>query len=399
MAAGSTQTISGVALPAGVQVLTITTAIQDASGNVGPSSSDSAIVNQAPVVSANNSTLLGLVGVEALGVLDISNQAVFAMDANNNIKTVTVKYTTLLNVSTYQLTASSALAAELGLTISIVNSPGLLGLLAASSTITITATDGGPIDNMKLNELLTTIHSDNTILDVGLLDTLSITATDMNGLSDTDSSSDLLNIGLLAEQGTNSGIQEGTSGNDGLNGTASSDRLYGYAGNDTLSGAAGNDLLRGGDGDDRLNGGDGNDILIGGNGIDMLYGDAGNDILVYDAMDSIIDGGAGVDMLLIQGSNVTLDLAGVAGTQIVGIEKIDITGDGDNALVINYNDLLALSDSSDTLYITGNGGDTVTLSNETFIGSATVNGVIYNAYDMGGTSAADIWIQQDIRVL
>ena len=137
VAAGSTQTISGVALPAGVQVLTITTAIQDASGNVGPSSSDSAIVNQAPVVSANNSTLLGLVGVEALGVLDISNQAVFAMDANNNIKTVTVKYTTLLNVSTYQLTASSALAAELGLTISIVNSPGLLGLLAASSTITI----------------------------------------------------------------------------------------------------------------------------------------------------------------------------------------------------------------------------------------------------------------------
>ena len=373
MTAGSTQTISGVALPTGVQVLTVTSAIRDASGNVGPSSSDSAIVNQAPIVNANNSTLLGLVGAEALGLLDISNQAVFAMDANSNIKTVTVKYTSLVNLSTYQLTASS--------------------------TITITATDGGPIDNMKLNELLTTIHFENTVLDVGVLDTLSITATDMNGLSSTDSSSDLLNVGLLHTQSDDSGIQEGTSGNDGLNGTASSDRLYGFAGGDTLSGAEGNDLLRGGDGNDLLNGGDGNDILIGGDGIDVLHGDAGNDILVFDAMDSIIDGGTGIDTLLIQGSNITLDLSGVAGTQIVGIEKIDITGDGDNALAINYTDLLALSDTSDTLYITGNGGDTVTLSAETFTGSATVDGVIYNTYDMGGTAGADIWIQQDIRVL
>ena len=116
-------------------------------------------------------------------------------------------------------------------------------------------------------------------------------------------------------------------------------------------------------------------------------------------MDSIIDGGTGIDTILIQGSNITLDLSGVAGTQIVGIEKIDITGDGDNALAINYTDLLALSDTSDTLYITGNGGDTVTLSAETFTGSATVDGVIYNTYDMGGTAGADIWIQQDIRVL
>jgi len=399
MTAGSTQTISGVALPTGVQVLTVTSAIRDASGNVGPSSSDSAIVNQAPIVNANNSTLLGLVGVEALGLLDISNQAVFAMDANSNIKTVTVKYTSLVKLSTYQLTASSVLAAELGLTVSVVNNPGILGLLAASSTITITATDGGPIDNMKLNEFLTTIHFENTVLNVGVLDTLSITATDMNGLSSTDSSSDLLNVGLLHTQSDDSGIQEGTSGNDGLNGTASSDCLYGFAGGDTLSGAEGNDLLRGGDGNDLLNGGDGNDILIGGDGIDVLHGDAGNDILVFDAMDSIIDGGTGIDTLLIQGSNITLDLSGVAGTQIVGIEKIDITGDGDNALAINYTDLLALSDTSDTLYITGNGGDTVTLSAETFTGSATVDGVIYNTYDMGGTAGADIWIQQDIRVL
>jgi hypothetical protein len=291
------------------------------------------------------------------------------------------------------------MAAELGLSFSIVHNPGLLGLIGVSSTITITATDGGAIDNLKLNELLTTIHFINPLLNVTVLGTLSITATDTDGVSHTASSASLADVGLLAPQGTDSGLQEGTSGADTINGTANSDRLYGYAGDDTLNGNGGNDLLRGGDGADTLNGGDGNDILIGGNGVDILHGDAGDDALVFDAIDSAIDGGVGFDTLYFDGNGITLDLTSVSDSFITGIEQIDITGDGDNALVLNYSDVLALSDSSNTLYIAGNGGDTITLTGEVFTGSATVTGVVYNTYNIGGTADADIWIQQDVTVL
>lgn len=265
--------------------------------------------------------------------------------------------------------------------------------------ITITAANGGTIDNLKLNELLTTIQFEDPALSVQLLDELSMETTDEDGSFDSDISDSLANIGLLANQDTASGLQEGTSGNDTLNGTINSDRLYGYAGSDTLNGNDDNDLLRGGDGDDTLNGGDGGDILIGVNGSDKLHGDAGNDYLEFDASDSVIDGGVDFDTLYLPGSGITLDLTSISDSIITGIEKIDITGNGDNSLVLNYSDLLALSDSSDILYVVGNEGDTTTLTGEVFTGTQTVNGIIYNTYNIGGTSDPDIWIQQDIIVL
>ncbi|MDD5405772.1 MAG: Ig-like domain-containing protein, partial [Sulfurovaceae bacterium] len=395
--AGDTKTITGVALPTGSNTLTVSTSIHDAAGNVGPSASDSATMNQAPIVSANDNTLLGLVGLEALGLLDLSHQAVAAMDPNNNIKTIVVKYDALVSVGLHELAASSAMAAELGLTFTVTNDLGLLGLVGTSSTITITAIGGGAIDNQKLNELLTTVHFTNPTLSVNVLDALSITATDMNGLSATDLSIGLTNISLLHTQQTTSGIHEGISGNDTLAGTADADRLYGYAGNDTLSGLGGNDILRGGDGTDTLYGGDGNDLLIGGNGVDTLNGDAGDDILAFDTQD-IINGGAGTDIIYVDGIGITIDLTAISDSQITGIEKIDITGSGNNALILNYNDLLALNDSH-TLYVTGNQGDTVTLAGEVFTGSQTVDGIIYNTYNIGGTSTPDIWVQQDIKVI
>ncbi|MFT7880163.1 MAG: Ig-like domain-containing protein [Sulfurimonas sp.] len=395
--AGDTETIIGVTLPAGSETLTVSSAIHDAAGNVGPTASDSVIPNQEPVVYAQNSTLLGLVGVEALGLLDISNQAVAAIDLNNNIEEVEVTYSTLLNVSTYQLAASQEMAEELGLNLTITNNPGLLGLLASKSTITITAIDGGTIDNVKLNELLSTIHFEDTLLDVGVGDTLTITATDIDGVVSSDTSSDLLNIGLLATQYDNSAIQEGSLGVDTLTGTESADRLYGYEGDDSLSGSGGSDLLRGGDGNDTLEGGEGADLLIGGNGTDTIYGGNDNDMIAFDALDSV-DGGAGIDLLYVEGESITLDLTSIDDAQINSIERIDLTGSGDNTLILNYSDLLALNEN-DTLIVTGNGGDTVDLSGELFTGSETVDGVIYNTYDLGGTDAADIWIQQDITVI
>ncbi|MFA5502701.1 MAG: hypothetical protein WC253_08710, partial [Sulfurovaceae bacterium] len=393
--AGTTKVITGVALPTATEVLKITTAIRDAVGNIGPSASDKAIINEVPIVSADNDALFGLVGAEALGLFDYSNQAVFAMDPNNNIQTVVVRYTSSVNISTYQLTASSAMAAELGLNITIVNNTGTL----SSSTITITAVGGGAIDNQKLNELLTTIRFANSGLVVAPSDTLTITATDTNGLSSSDSANNSSNISLLHTQSLDSGIKEGTVASGTMTGTVEADRLYGYGGNDKMSGLEGNDLLRGGDGRDTLNGGDGNDILIGDQKIDILNGGAGDDKIEYDNFDAVINGGIGLDTLYIAGGGITLDITHNNSSKITGVEKIDLTGTGNNALILDYNDMLALSNTGDVLYVTGNGGDTVTLTGEIFMGSQTVNGIIYNTYNIGGTSSPDIWVQEAVRVI
>lgn len=400
VAAGSTQTITNVALPVDANPIVITAAIHDAKGNAGPSGADSAIANVAPVTAATNTALLDLIGLEALGLLDLSNQAAYAADVNNNIRAAGVQYQSVVSVVPYELAASQALADELGLTIEVYNDPGLLGLglLLTTSVLVIRSADGGPIDNVKLNELLLTLRFADSDLNAEVGDILTVEAVDMDGLRHSTTVSDLLNVSLLqADHGTGAGLMEGTAGDDITDGSSTTDYIFGLGGNDTLSGLEGDDLINGGEGNDLIHGGDGHDILIGGNGTDALYGDAGDDAMVYDA-DDVIGGGAGTDTLHLFGNDIHLDLTVIANTKITGIEIIDMTGNGDNTLALNYTDLLALSDT-DTLYVIGNGGDTVTLSGEVFTGSAEIDGVIYNTYNIGGTSAADIWVHQEIAVL
>src|SRR5690606_1919866 len=152
------------------------------------------------------------------------------------------------------LTASTKLAAELGLTFTVKNDPGLLGLVAPSSVLTITAVDGGEIDNLAINEFLATVKFGDTTqllglninLRVAVLDAMTIKATDSYGLTASDSLGNLADLSALHTLlGTNSPIIEGTTGNDlMLTGTAGNERLYGYGGNDTISGGGGNDLIR-----------------------------------------------------------------------------------------------------------------------------------------------------------
>ncbi|MBD3792429.1 MAG: hypothetical protein IE918_09890 [Campylobacterales bacterium] len=193
-------------------------------------------------------------------------------------------------------------------------------------------------------------------------------------------------------------IQEGGSGIDTLLGSNGDDRLYGYGGADILTGLGGDDLLDGGDGDDTLSGDAGADLLIGGSGADIIYGGDGDDIIFYDLLDSV-DGGAGFDTLYLEGEDITLNLAD-NDFKIGNIEQIDITGSGDNTLIVSYEDILALNNENDTLFVTGNSGDTVHLyGEETFTGSVTVDGVTYDTYDLGGTAEADIWVQQGMTVI
>ncbi|PSJ15880.1 integrin alpha [Nitrosomonas supralitoralis] len=105
--------------------------------------------------------------------------------------------------------------------------------------------------------------------------------------------------------------------------------------------------------------GDGNDRMIGRGGADSFDGGTGNDyIRISDATFQLIDGGSGTDTLGLAGSGFNLDLSTVHG-KIHGIETISLYGVGDNLLTLTAQDVLDLSDSTDTLKIKGNAGDSV----------------------------------------
>ena len=267
--------------------------------------------NVAPEISLEISTLLGLIGVDALGLLDLSRQAYSVVDVNNNLQRVELVYQPVVNVGLTRayFTVSTELATELGLKVTSVTDGGLLNLLGYSNTLIITALDGGTISNLAINELLAAVemHAEDgtlltgTLLTTNVLNSVSMTAIDSQGASSTESGGSLINVNLLDNFSNGSEfIFEGTTGVDALDQSTATDgvRLYGYAGNDTLTGGSGNDLLRGGDGDDTLIGGAGNDLLIGGSGNDTFIGGLGSDTVLYELLDNLGNastGGNGVD--------------------------------------------------------------------------------------------------------
>ena len=187
----------------------------------------------------------------------------------------------------------------------------------------------------------------------------------------------------------------GDSGNDVIEGNAGDDILYGDGSYDSAS--TGNDVLRGGDGNDTLYGDDfyyggtGNDFLEGGDGIDYLRGFGGNDsFLVTNAMFTDVLADAGYDKLFFTGTEIQLDL--VANNKVSGIEEIDISGSGDNSLKINQARVLSLSDSTDTLIVSGNVGDRVDKgAGWALSGTETINGALFKNYTQG---AATLKLQQ-----
>ena len=257
--------------------------------------------NVAPVaIAASGHDLLGLVGANVLGLIDLStHQAFGAFDLNNNIAKVEIRYEALLGLGTHKLTASQALAAELGLKLEIVYDPGFLNLILPSSRIVITALDGGPIDNLAVNELLATVYfQDLGVADVDVLNATTITVTDTDGLSASASVGTLANANVLNASTPPANVHEGSAGNDSLSGTDADELLYGYDGDDVINAGAGNDLLRGGAGNDVLDGGDGSDVLIGGAGDDTLSGGAGIDIFRWEAADAGSPGAPARDTVL-----------------------------------------------------------------------------------------------------
>lgn len=168
-------------------------------------------------------------------------------------------------------------------------------------------------------------------------------------------------------------------------------QLTGTNGVDTIAGTLAQELLIGGDGADLLNGGLGNDVLIGGNG---------DDTLVYEPNDSRrVDGGGGTDTLSFLGrSGLTLDLTNPGNLGVYqSIEVVDLTGLGPNSLILSTLDVLAITNSSNSLIIEGDNDDSVVISDlvswSVTAGTGALTG--YNVYTNG---EIEIIINDDINV-
>ena len=367
--------------------------------------------NSPPDVQVGITALLGLIGIETLNLIDLSNQDFNAADRDGNLQQVIICYAPTLALdlgglfASPELTASTALATELGLEFHVVNDPGLLGLVAPSSTLTITAIGGGTMDNLTINELLGSVQFDQNIsllsalLQADVLNATTITAVDSLGATATDTAATLASANLIDSLNGNAAIQEGDGNDNSLNGSANNDQLYGYGGNDTLDGNEGNDLLRGGDGNDTLNGNDGNDLIFAGAGADAIDGGAGDDLLVIEnTAFTSIDGGVGDDTLSLSGAGVVLDfVANLDPSDVDNIEEVDLDGTGANSIILDDVAVLGLTDGSNLLRLDGDVDDTADLRDATATGATPVlAGAHYVEYELG---AATVWVNDAITVV
>lgn len=186
--------------------------------------------------------------------------------------------------------------------------------------------------------------------------------------------------------------------------------IAGGAGNDTISLSRGGSVALGGAGDDTLV--IGLDFLLEG-----LAGTVGGRI-------SHLDGGNGVDTLRIDGSGIILDLTALQnpGTglqhgagRLSGIERVDLTGSGDNRLKISVEDIMDLSSANlfnsssgwtglaaaenvHQMVVAGNVGDRVelaSLAGWSSSGDASLDGIVYHVVRNASAGVA-LYIQDGV---
>jgi len=135
----------------------------------------------------------------------------------------------------------------------------------------------------------------------------------------------------------------------------------------TFRGSPSNDTFTGTAADESIVGGLGDDVLDSRGGRDVVYGGPGRDTIgLLDTAFFRIDGGVGEDTLRLQGAGLELDLTTLSPLAVRSIETIDLTGLGDNTLVVNPRSLFGLTEGR-IVTVLGNGGDRVHLCGEDLV--------------------------------
>lgn len=198
---------------------------------------------------------------------------------------------------------------------------------------------------------------------------------------------------LLGDRVAGAGDVNGDGFDDLLIG-AGADIFLVYGGDTTAAvdavGTPDDDAHLGTPADEVLIGGIGNDMLNGGGGADVLKGGAGDDILVFHAGAERYEGDLGTDTLMFSGADQVLDFTALLQGRFEGLEIIDLTGTGDNTLVLSALDVLNLPDSSIVLRIDGDTGDSVTATDGRITADGAdpvdIAGELYTSWSVGTQS-------------
>ena len=175
-----------------------------------------------------------------------------------------------------------------------------------------------------------------------------------------------------------------------------------YGGNFTGAvihlGTAGNDVLVGTKAAETFVGDLGNDSFISNGGLDSFQGGQGADMIrLSGAGFRHIDGGSGKDTIRLDGAGINFDLTAIPQARIEDIERINITGSGNNTLRLTVRDVLDLSDTSNTLIVDGNVGDVVHRGGGWVnAGLTTIGAQTYRVFESG---EATLLIDQDVTKL
>ena len=143
----------------------------------------------------------------------------------------------------------------------------------------------------------------------------------------------------------------------------------------------------------------GDDIFVDISTDDVVRGGAGDDTISITSIDfADIDGGHGTDTLELDGAGLTLDITSPQ-TSIQNFEVIDLSGSGDNTLVLDKLSVLRLSEDTaggvTTLTVEGNSGDTVQFEDDGWMltGTETSDSATYDIFDNGN---ARVRLSQDV---
>ena len=147
---------------------------------------------------------------------------------------------------------------------------------------------------------------------------------------------------------------------------------------------------------------------------------------LLDSATTLVTGGLGIDTLAVTGTGQTLDLTLINDLRITNIEKVDLTGSGNNTLKLNLTDVLAISPTVNVfnntngfaagthdlgaigvrnqLIVDGNVGDTFNtngaLASLTNVGNVTHQGLSYNVFqNAAGVNAIELLVNQNLTVI